>query len=1135
MTKTKRKTLIYLFLPLFIIFSIVGVCMLSNKPSKALASTNRNYDVYFTKTVSYFGSEANVNIADGEQLTMEFDVTYSDFFFANFDVGFIITQVQSFDYDWVETAGTSFVISGNAAYSQETYPNYCIGGNAGTITGTTMTGEFLPYKIFAADNSVKVVYQPYVSESVKGSLSIYTKDVTADVSEYSLAFSIVDIPEAYAPKNNVRILMRQSEPAFLQKDFEMSVANYRVYTQSDEDIPAIGTHKNCTITKAKKRPDPTVLQRATISTTGSGCFAAVGTFDIDSNSVLSMEFSVLESTSFTENCWLGFGYSVGLSAYSYTSGNLFYMRTDGAQESGYHNIIPTKNGNTDMLYVFAEGHRVKAEYDMANGTFSIYRKNIGDKSYGEALVSWAIDTSTIIEKLSEGGKTPSINFPMFWQNGVDLDLANVVYTLNGERQKCVYTAVNATLVTENNKVVDYAATISAVKKYNETAGTTLYSFDDALTSTKELTYSFIGGSEYSLKFYDNDVNSALTVNMPNDKQFIKVGYDGNKITIYGKNLGEEYTTIDSINYSAESYHLGFYLENTSDLTKSIMIDDFAITEDGDTTNYDFNCGLYENFTATVVGRGGAKIIYDYAEVTFYEPNGNVMATQFVGIGNTAKLPEGEFDNIDLIENQLKDIGKDTGIVLIAKGSPVIRLTNGTFADGTTAKTFSVGDTVNVIANADINGTFIGWYLNGELVHDQTTYEFIASGSLELVAVYKFNVSLVGGQFTSGENSKVFNSGDIVSIVAPNAQTGYVFDGWFNGANRLATSKEYQFVVFENCTLTAKYSPEVYTINIENGTSNGESVIYVEFGTQAQVVANSRTGYNFVGWFLGGTKVSDDVTYSFSPTTSCTLTATYEIISLTLTVENGRVNGDNTQITVDYGTNVIILATVPENKTFDGWYITDTQTLYSKEVRYEFKATENLVLTAKFKDFEYILTLDNANVSGQGKVSVVKGSTVQITANEPNTGYVFSHWLIDGVETQGEQTLNYTADKDTVIMAIYTKIPYTITVDGGTIEGSSIVYYGDIVTVLAEERKDDLKFDGWYVGEELVSKELNYSFEATGNTTIEARYVKPSSVGGGLDGLAIAGIVIGSVLGALILTFVTIKLIKAKKTRKGENK
>lgn len=120
-------------------------------------------------------------------------------------------------------------------------------------------------------------------------------------------------------------------------------------------------------------------------------------------------------------------------------------------------------------------------------------------------------------------------------------------------------------------------------------------------------------------------------------------------------------------------------------------------------------------------------------------------------------------------------------------------------------------------------------------------------------------------------------GDEVTVKAtPN--TGYTFEGWYDGETLKSSNAEYKFTVTGNVTLTAKFTKKSYTIGVTAGTGgtakvDGAASKTVEHGGSVTLTAVADTGYRFEGWYLDGSKVSNAGTsYTVN---SVTANASYE--------------------------------------------------------------------------------------------------------------------------------------------------------------------------------------------------------------------------------------------------------------------
>lgn len=236
------------------------------------------------------------------------------------------------------------------------------------------------------------------------------------------------------------------------------------------------------------------------------------------------------------------------------------------------------------------------------------------------------------------------------------------------------------------------------------------------------------------------------------------------------------------------------------------------------------------------------------------------------------------------------------------------------------------------------------------------------------------------------------------------------------------------------TWTVTYSKGDY-INTINKTSEK-----INWGGTATAVATllantAQYTYSFTGWYEGGTKISSDLSLSVSNITA--------------------------------------------NRTFTA---IGARTLN----RYTLSFT--------------ITPTGAGTVSGGGTYDY--GSSVKSTAT-PATGYNFTKWVD---ETGGESTTNpypgWEITKNRTIQAVFTIKSYSITLaaqfriaetgdftggtTGGTVSGGGTVTHGISVTAKATPATG-YSFAGWYEGSNKVSDSASYTFSATGNRSLTARF------------------------------------------------
>ena len=264
---------------------------------------------------------------------------------------------------------------------------------------------------------------------------------------------------------------------------------------------------------------------------------------------------------------------------------------------------------------------------------------------------------------------------------------------------------------------------------------------------------------------------------------------------------------------------------------------------------------------------------------------------------------------------------------------------------------------------------------------------------------------------NGEIIKVENVEKGKTVVKPTDPTrdGYDFLGWFLGTEKF----DFSTAIKENIKLEAKWisktdeNNKTHTITLDVDGKK-EEVKTDANGILSNVEEPTKSGYKFLGWYIGDEKV--DLTKPFEK--DATIVAKWEKNKST----DSDKNNNNTEPTVtkytvtfnsDGGSSVAKqtveegkLATKPSNPkksgyTFKGWFLNGTEYDFSSKV------TKNITLTAKWeknKVVSYVMEEVEGSVAGQVKIYVTSdgnrvAGTVDITAisgttktiNVPATG------------------------------------------------------------------------------------------------------------------------------------------------------
>lgn len=339
----------------------------------------------------------------------------------------------------------------------------------------------------------------------------------------------------------------------------------------------------------------------------------------------------------------------------------------------------------------------------------------------------------------------------------------------------------------------------------------------------------------------------------------------------------------------------------------------------------------------------------------------------------------------------------------------------------------------------------------------------------------------------------------------NVNSGYNFEGWYDGQTLLTTELAYTFTMPSNdVALNAQFS--FYTVTTTKNISDAGTITqYTDkkfaSGQTVTLTATPKTGYNFVGWFDSSeyteneqTAVakSTERTYAFTMVKqNVNLIAVFNYYTVTTTANIADAGSTNysTETKVSVGRSVTLTATTNDGYNFVGWFDTDeyaenAQTAVPKSTNksYEFTMGEgNVSLIAVFNYYTVVTSVDtvgagSTNYSTETKVSVDTEVTVIATTN---SGYNFVGWYGEsGSLVSSLSSYTFTmAEQNVVLVAKFTC--YTVTTsmflerktDESLSDVGTITQYtnesfstGAQVTLTATV-KDCYNFVGWFDAEE----------------------------------------------------------------------
>ena len=344
----------------------------------------------------------------------------------------------------------------------------------------------------------------------------------------------------------------------------------------------------------------------------------------------------------------------------------------------------------------------------------------------------------------------------------------------------------------------------------------------------------------------------------------------------------------------------------------------------------------------------------------------------------------------------------------------------------------------------------------------------------------------------------------VTITAAEPASGKVFSGWVlvSGAGNFENSANLSTTFYLNNSdavikpvYTDAPDPTVtYTLTVENGTGTASGLA----GNAAvDIAANVPSAtQKFVGWTLvsgsGNFANATELTTTFHMNSSdAVIRANYETVAApvtyTLTVENGT----GTKSGLGISDTVEIKANAPaEGKLFAGWTLVSGNGNFYNSTLPETTFTLNgsdATVRAEYIDEPvvptYILTVEGGEGSKSG---LSDGAVVEIVANAPAAGKMFSQWtLVSGSGNFHSSTSAATTfvinGSDATVRADYIDEPvaptYSLTVENGT--GSKTgLDDGAAVEISANEPASGMVFTGWT----LVSGSGNFYHSGKASTT-----------------------------------------------------
>jgi len=267
--------------------------------------------------------------------------------------------------------------------------------------------------------------------------------------------------------------------------------------------------------------------------------------------------------------------------------------------------------------------------------------------------------------------------------------------------------------------------------------------------------------------------------------------------------------------------------------------------------------------------------------------------------------------------------------------------------------------------------------------------------------YKLTFDANGGNVST--TSKSVSYGSTYGTLPTPTRTGYSFAGWYtavSGGTKVTASTTYTATY--NQTLYARWKAEGYTVtfNANKGSVSTASKSVSYGSAYGTLPAPTRAGYSFDGWYTavsGGTKVTENTTYTV--TSNQTLYAHWTVKTYTLTLDANGGSVSPSSKTIAYGSTYGTLPTPTRaGYSFDGWYTAASGgTKVTENTTYT--VASNQTLYAHWTVKVYTLTFDTngGSVSPSSK-TIAYGSPLGALPTPTRSYYEFIGWYADSTDS-----------------------------------------------------------------------------------------------------------------------------------------
>ncbi|MFB3890190.1 MAG: beta strand repeat-containing protein [Candidatus Bathyarchaeia archaeon] len=380
-----------------------------------------------------------------------------------------------------------------------------------------------------------------------------------------------------------------------------------------------------------------------------------------------------------------------------------------------------------------------------------------------------------------------------------------------------------------------------------------------------------------------------------------------------------------------------------------------------------------------------------------------------------------------------------------------------------------GSSINVTATSNAGYSFSNWLLDGANAGNANPITILMDEDHALQAVfaqvfYNLTVSSTFGGSTNPANGTYPEpAGSIVTVTATPIG-GYNFSYWMLDGVNAGSANPFNVTMNQAHSIYAVFTTDqTYSLTVSSttgGSTNPAPGVYsYGFNSTVQVTAMPSSGYGFNYWLLDGANVGSQNPISVTMNANHTLRAVFnQTFSLTISATaGGSTNPSPGTYNVTVGSTVQVTATAAPGYTFSRWLLDGVNAGSLNPISVTMNASHTLM--AVFNQTVFLTV--NAAQGGSTSLTVGEhaepaGSIVQVTAYA-DSGYVLSHWLLDGAQAGTANPISVTMDRNHTLQPVFTQ-GFTLTIlssGGGSTNPAAGIYAkspGSTVQVTATQNQ-----------------------------------------------------------------------------------